>query len=54
MNNGSSTNGILIGILVLVVIVIVGWLAYSQGFFEAKEENSGGSLQINLGGDSNK
>ncbi len=55
MNNGSSTNGILIGILVIIVIAIVAWIAYAQGFFKAKQQqpdNSAG-VHIDLGGSSN-
>ncbi len=50
MNQSSSS--VIIGILVVVVIAIVGWLAYSQGFFDAKEqqEEEKGGLEINIGG----
>ncbi len=51
-HTSSSGNSAVVGILVLVVILIVGWIAYSQGFFEGKaaEDQNGGSLEINLGG----
>lgn len=54
MNNQSSGSGVIIGVLILVVIIIVGWLAYSQGFFDGKDQpkEEGASLQINLGGSS--
>lgn len=41
-------NSFIVGILVLVVVAIVGWLAYSQGYFMGKEEEGAG-LEINLG-----
>ncbi len=42
-----------IGILVVAVIGIVGWIAYSQGFFDAKEQvDDTKSIEINLGGSS--
>ena len=47
MNNGS--NGVIIGVLVLVVIGIVGWVAYSQGVFDGAEESDQG-LEIQIGG----
>jgi hypothetical protein len=42
-------NSFLIGVLVLVVIAIVGWVAYSQGYFMGKEEDADG-INIELGG----
>ena len=42
-------NSTLVGILVLIIVVLVGWFAYSQGYFAAQEEDQSG-LQINLGG----
>ncbi len=51
MNKGSSTTGVVIGVLVVVVIAIVGWVAYSQGFFDGKEKaDDNGGLEINVGG----
>lgn len=51
MNSESSTSGIIIGILVVIVIAIVAWIAYTQGFFQAKEEvkDDASGIQINLG-----
>ena len=49
----SSAVGPVVGVLVLVVIVIVAWIAYSQGFFQAKEEvKDEPGININLGGSS--
>ncbi|MEK7646269.1 MAG: hypothetical protein AAB381_01050 [Patescibacteria group bacterium] len=51
MNNESSGTGMVVGILVIVVIAIVVWIAYTQGFFMGKEEGEDkGGLEINLGG----
>lgn len=51
----SSSTGIIIGILVIVVIAIVAWIAYTQGIFSGKEEventNDSTTLEINVGGD---
>jgi hypothetical protein len=44
-------NNVVVGILVLVVIAIVGWVAYTQGYFQGEEEADTG-LEINLGGSS--
>ena len=51
-NESSSTSGIVIGILIVVVIAIVAWVAYTQGFFQAKEEKpeDTSGLEINIGG----
>ena len=55
MNDNGSSTGVLVGILIVVVIGLVAWFAYSQGYFKAKEQkNDGGSLQINLGGSSDQ
>ncbi|MDQ5893267.1 MAG: hypothetical protein QG640_279 [Patescibacteria group bacterium] len=51
--NKSSSTGPVIAVLVFVVILIVAWVAYSQGFFQAKEEvKDEAGFQINLGGSS--
>lgn len=52
MNNSSTSNGFIVGILVLVVIILVGFLAYNQGYFKANTEKPKG-VQIQLGGNSN-
>ena len=49
-NESSSSTGIVVGILVIVVIAIVAWIAYTQGFFDSKDTQNGGSVQIQLGG----
>lgn len=56
-NNGSSTTGIMIGILVIVVIAIVAWIAYAQGYFGGAKQQAqpadSGSVQLNVGGSAN-
>ena len=42
-------NSTLVDILVLIVIALVGWFAYSQGYFAAQDEDQSG-LEINVGG----
>ena len=43
-------NNTVVGVLVLVVVILVGWFAYSQGYFQgAAEENSDG-IEIQIGG----
>ncbi len=49
MNN----NSFIVGILVVIVVIVVGYLAYTQGFFQAKSEEAESGLQINLGGSTN-
>ena len=40
----------IVGILVVVVIIIVAWLAYSQGYFTGKEKDvDGGSIEVKIG-----
>lgn len=45
-------NNTVIAILVIVVIAIVGWIAYTQGAFDAKtEENTDqNGIEIQIGG----
>jgi len=43
-------NNTIVGILVLVVIVLVGWFAYSQGYFQGAETEKADGLEINIGG----
>ncbi len=52
-NNSSNSNGVLIGIIIVVIIAIVGWLAYRQGVFTggaASTNNDSAGVQINLPG----
>ncbi len=42
-----------LGILIILVIVIIGWLAYSQGYFQGKEEDDAG-FELNIGGSDNE
>jgi len=43
-------NGAIIAVLVVIVIAIVGYLAYSQGYFSGKTDEPEGGLEIQLGG----
>ena len=47
------TNTIL-GIIIVAVIVIVGWLAYTQGYFQGSEENDADGIEIRLDGSSDQ
>jgi flagellar basal body-associated protein FliL len=56
MNNNGSSTGIIVGILVIVVIAIVAWIAYAQGFFQAKQQpqtQDSAGVHVDLGGSSN-
>ena len=41
-------NGIIVGVLVVAVIGLVGWLAYTQGFI-ASEKADGGGFNLRIG-----
>lgn len=43
-------NNSLIAILVLVVVIIVGWLAYSQGGADAEPQDDPNGIEIQIGG----
>jgi hypothetical protein len=45
MNN----NNFVVGILVLVVIALVGWFSYQQGYFSGNADNEQ-DIEINLPG----
>ena len=47
-------NNTILGIILVVVILIVGWLAYSQGYFQGVEEENTDGIEIQLGGSSNE
>jgi hypothetical protein len=49
MEKQSSGMGVIVGILIIVVLAIVAWVAYTQGVFTGKQQNTQG-LEINLGG----
>lgn len=51
MNNQSSSTGVIIGVVIVLLVLIVGYLAYTQGYFEGKETETNG-IQIQLGGTS--
>jgi hypothetical protein len=48
MNNGSSSTGVVVGVLIAVIILIVGFIAYKQGYFEAQTEENTSGIQVNL------
>ncbi|MES3004846.1 MAG: hypothetical protein V4690_01885 [Patescibacteria group bacterium] len=52
MNNGSSSNSVLVGILIVVIIAVVGFLAYKEGYFKAEQEDTNG-IELQIGGDNN-
>lgn len=45
-------NNVVVGILVVVVIAIVGWVAYSQGYFDRAQDEGANGLNIEIGGTS--
>lgn len=42
----------IVWILVVLVIAIVGYLAYSQGYFDRASQEDASGLEINIGGSS--
>lgn len=45
-------NSFLIGVLVFVIIVAVGWIAYSRGYFVGRGDNGSGiELDVRSAGD---
>ena len=53
MNNNDSSMGMIVGILVVVVILIVGFIAYKQGFFKGTAETpTQNGIQVQVGGNS--
>ncbi len=48
MNNQST--GVIVGILIVLVVIVVGYIAYDKGYFEGQEEDSTG-VEIKLGSD---
>ena len=44
-------NNTVLAVVVLVVIGIVAWLAYSQGYFEGAQEEQNDGMEIQIGGD---
>lgn len=45
-------NNTVIAVLVLVIIVIVGWLAYSQGYLDRSQQEDTSGINIEIGGSS--
>lgn len=43
-------NNTVVGILVVVVLALVGWVAYSQGYFDRAEQEDTNGLNIEIGG----
>ncbi len=39
-----------IAILVLIVILLVGWVGYTQGYFDRAQQEDSRGLNIQLGG----
>ncbi len=42
-------NSVIVGILLVIVIAVVGYLAYTQGYFTGKEEEDQSGINIDLG-----
>lgn len=40
----------IIAVLVLVVIVLVGWFAYKQGYFKGSADTGSQGIEVNLPG----
>lgn len=43
-----STSGVLIGIIIVLVIGIIAWLAYTRGFFSGNAANTANNPSIQL------
>ncbi len=51
METQSSSNGVIIGILLVLVVLVIGFIAYKQGFLNGGSKDTGGSnIEVNLGG----
>lgn len=44
-------NNTLLAILLIIVVGIVGWLAYSQGYFEGTEAEEQDGIELQIGGE---
>ena len=53
-NSSDNSLGIIIGIILIVIIALVGWFAYSQGFFNgaAKNDTNDGTIKVEVTGGS--
>lgn len=45
----SSSMGIVIGIILIVVIALVAWVAYDKGFFSGQQEEPQNGIEIDIG-----
>ena len=45
-------NNTVVAVLIIVIIGIVGWLAYSQGYFDRAQQEDTNGLNIEIGGSS--
>ena len=53
MEQKSGGSGAIIAVVILILVAVVGWLAYNQGFFSGKtQDDTSGGLEINIGGTS--
>ncbi len=52
MNDQSSSSGVIIGVLIVLVVLIIGFIAYKQGFFQGSSttNDNNPALQIQLSG----
>ena len=46
--------GTIVAVLIIILIGVVGWLAYSQGYFKGAAEEDQIGLEINIGGSSDQ
>jgi len=49
-----SSKDVIMGIIIVIVIAIVGYLAYNRGFFNGQTKTTDTSgVQVNVGGNNN-
>ena len=48
MNNESSSTGIIMGILIVIIVLVVGFLAYKQGFFQGTAQEDTTKIEVKL------
>lgn len=49
MNNESSGMGVIVGVIIVLIVLVVGFIAYKQGIFTGQKDDTK-SIDIKVGG----
>jgi hypothetical protein len=46
-----SSKDVVMAVVIVLVVIIVGYLSYTRGFFNGQNQKTDGGVQVDIGGD---